>query len=283
MRMNFIYLNDLLLEEDKAQLQVRDLAIQRGYGVFDFLRVEENVPLFLDLYLDRFFQSAALLDMEVPVGREILKGRIAEMIARNNLSSSGIKLILTGGYSPDGYTPGRPNLILMQSPLTLPPDSSFSAGVSIITHEYARELPAAKTINYITGIWLQKKLALHKAYDVLYHQGGVVSEFPRCNFFMVNADGRVVTPSHHILKGITRNRILSLKEQYPVGEGQVTLEDILQAKEAFLTSTTKGIIPVISMDGRPIGTGKPGEITLQLKAEIKKLEREELKGLLGTR
>src|SRR5688572_4620649 len=102
---------------NEARLHVSDLAIQRGYGIFDFFRVQGRQVLFLDDYLDRFFQSAALMNLAVPYPVETLKTIIQNLIHQNNLPASGIKMILTGGYSEDGYHPAVPNLLLVEQPL----------------------------------------------------------------------------------------------------------------------------------------------------------------------
>ena len=267
------YINGEFIPFEKASLHVSDLAIQRGYGVFDFLKVVDGHPFFLQQYLDRFFNSAAVMRLEIPLSRSELIKVLFGLIERNKLSSSGIKMILTGGYSPDGYVPARPNLIITQHDLVLPEKRTVEQGVSIITHEYVRDIPEAKTINYSVGIWLIEKVKAANAYDVLYHSGNKVSEFPRSNFFIVRRDNTVVTPSENILKGITRQNVLHLASKYfRAAEATVTLEDVLSSKEAFITSTTKRILPVVQVDGRTIGSGQPGEVSVALLERLVELE-----------
>jgi D-alanine transaminase/branched-chain amino acid aminotransferase len=184
------------------------------------------------------------------------------------MPDAGIRMILTGGYSPDAYNPASPNFIIMQSPLTMN-DSLAPKAVSIITHEYVREIPEAKTINYMVGIWLQQKIKDQQADDVLYQSNGYVSEFPRCNFFIVAQDNTIITPAKKALKGVTRKRVMECaSSKYLVKEAPVSVQDILKAKEAFLTSSTKRIQSVVKMDGHIIGDGKPGEITTSLLAML---------------
>jgi D-alanine transaminase/branched-chain amino acid aminotransferase len=183
-------------------------------------------------------------------------------------------MILTGGYSPDGYEIATSNLIITQHSLTMPGQAVREKGVKIITHEYVRDIPHVKTINYTMGIWLQSKVKEQQAYDVLYHMNGQVSEFPRCNLFIVLHDGTVITPAERVLHGITRKNILSLSnKEVIVQEGKVTVTDVLNAREVFLTSTTKRIVPIIQVDDKVIGRGKPGIITLTLLEELIELER----------
>ncbi|GAB2533477.1 aminotransferase class IV [Rufibacter soli] len=273
----YAFLNDEFLPQESAFLHVSDLAILRGYGVFDFFKTQEGKPLFLEDYLNRFYGSALLMGLKVPLSEEELKLKLEELIQRNGLSDSGVKMVLTGGYSENGYDLGEPNLIILQQPLSMPSEAQLATGLKIITHEYVRDLAAAKTINYSMGIKLLQQVKARGADDVLYHQNGVVSEFPRSNFFLVKQDNTVLTPAQEILHGITRKNVLELaRKKYPVQEGTVTLEDIAQAKEAFMTSTTKRVLPLVEIDGQPIGNGKPGAVTLDLLQDLVDLEKQYL-------
>lgn len=273
----YAYVNEELLPIDKAFVHVSDLAIQRGYGIFDFFKIQDGHPFFLDDYLSRFYQSASLMHLKVPHQAEVLKSMIYTLIEKNNLSQSGIKLILTGGYSADGYQPALPNLVLIQQDFSLPGGDVLEKGIKVITHEYQRELSAAKTINYSMGIWLIDKVRQNLAADVLYYQRGIVSEFPRSNFFIVRQDDTVVTPANGVLAGITRKHILDLgRKDYKAVESDITLEDVFQAKEAFLTSTTKRIVPIVKVDQHVIGNGKPGNVSQTLLDALLALERNDL-------
>lgn len=273
----YVFLNNDFVPAEKATLHINDLAIHRGYGIFDFLKIQQNHPLFLDEYLNRFYNSAQIMRLQVPLTRHELKSVVFSLIEKNDIPQSGIKLILTGGYSEDGYLPGKPNLIIAQQSLSLPGPEIFEKGIRVITHEYLRDIPEVKTINYTTGIWLSQKIKEQKAADVLYHLRGEVSEFPRCNFFIVRQDGVLVTPRKNILLGITRKNVLTAaRKKFTVEESLVSLTDVAHAKEAFLTSTTKRVIPVIQVDDSIIGNGRPGEITQELLKEIIVMEKNEL-------
>lgn len=274
----YIFVRGEIVPAEKAVLHVSDLAIQRGYGIFDFFKIQDGHPYFLPDYLDRFYASAAVMRLEVPYDRAALTAIIYELMAKNNVPSSGIKMILTGGYSPDGYQPFEPNLILTQQALTLPTIAQVAQGIKIITHDFIRDIPAVKTINYSMGIWLIEKINQHQAADVLYHHNGKVSEFPRCNFFIVKHDNTVLTPTGNVLQGITRKNILSFNNNpWPIREADLSLEDVYTAKEAFLTSTTKRIVPIVQVNDHTIGSGKPGEVSLALLEQLKKLEVEDFK------
>lgn len=274
------YINNEFIPVEKASIHVSDLSVQRGYGVFDFFKVVDGHPYFLEDYLDRFYRSALRLRLKVPMDRNGLVKIITRLVAENKLASSGIKLILTGGYSPDGYEPATPNLIATQHALVLPDERIVAEGVGIITHEYVRDIPEAKTINYTMGISLLEKIRHAGAYDVLYHRDGIVSEFPRSNFFIVHRDGTVATAKKDVLQGITRKNVLSLAaKHFTAEESDITLEDVSDAAEAFITSTTKRIIPVTSIDGSKINDGKPGPVSRALLQHLIALEEQDRKNI----
>jgi len=270
------YINHQFIEEEKATLQVSDLAIQRGFGIFDFFRTRNYIPLFLEDYLDRFFNSAASLRLQPMHNRQELTAIIYELIKRNSEPSSGIKMILTGGYSLDGYEPAlAPNLIILQQRLKeLSPDQ-FASGIKVITHEHQRELPTVKSINYLMGVWLQQKVKDQQAADVLYYKNGIVSEFPRANVFMITHDGKVVTPAENVLHGITRKQLLQLAaKKYTVEVRAVSLEEIKTAAEVFMSSTTKRLLPIYQIDETIIGNGKAGPITTLLNTDFITMEEQ---------
>lgn len=262
---------------EKAFLHISDLSIQRGYGIFDFFKVQQGKPMFLEDYLQRFYESARQMELPVPLDTTELREVIRQLIQANQLPLSGIKMILTGGYSESGYDIGKPNLIITEQPLTLPDQTIVANGLKIITHPHVRELPEVKTINYSMGIRLLSSIKAAGAADVLYQQNGMVSEFTRCNFFIVTQNDVIVTPDKNVLKGITRKNVQQLaRQKYKTKERTVTIADIAQAKEAFLTSTTKRILPIVQVDDMVIANGKPGEITNTLLADLIALEQTQL-------
>jgi D-alanine transaminase/branched-chain amino acid aminotransferase len=270
----YSFFNNEFLPSEKTFIHVSDLATQRGYGIFDFFKIVNGRILFLDDYFDRFYKSAEIMRLPVPLSRNELKKVIVELAQKNGLGDAGMKMILTGGYSPDGYEIATPNLIITQHPLSMPSASTLEKGIKIITHEYVRDIPDVKTINYIMGIWLQKQVRDQSAADVLYFMNDEVSEFPRCNLFIVREDNVVITPAKRVLHGITRKNILSLSgKKYTIVEDKVTLEDVLRAKEVFLTSTTKRIIPIVQVNETKINDGQTGTVSLDILTDLIELEK----------
>lgn len=263
----YTYVNGQILLENDAKLSVTDLAVQRGYGIFDFLKTVNGKPIFIEDYFNRFFNSASEMNLEVDFDRTDLITAINSLLEKNKIANSGLKMILTGGYSEDGYQIAKPNLIIVQTPFEYSP-ASFNKGLNLLSHNYQRQLASVKTIDYLQAIRLQPLLKLKQADDLLYHHHGDVRECPRANIFMVK-DQQVFTPVTGILRGITRGKILGMHlDGIVIKEQDFTLDDLVNADEAFISSSTKNILPVLSLDGKPIGKGKPGKITATLNEKL---------------
>ena len=267
------FINGQFVSIQEARLGIRDLALLRGYGIFDFFRVKDNIPLFVDDHIDRFFRSSEITRLPLPYTKRALKDLVLELIELNNAHRSGIRLLLTGGYSEDAYTPASPNLVITQEPIKPLDASVYQNGVALITHEFQRELPTVKTTGYLTGIWLADKIKAAKAMDVLYYTQGHITELTRSNIFIVQQGNTIKTPAANILPGVTRKNILALPgEKFKVEESVVTLDDLRKAKEVFITSTLKKVVPVIKIDETIYSGGKPGTVTLALLEQFEAFE-----------
>lgn len=232
--------------------------------MFDFLKIVDGVPLYLEDHLDRLFYSAEQMHLLLPQSRADLKALIGQLMQHNNMPHSGIRITVTGGFSPDGYNLATPNLILTQSPLQLPSREAIEKGISLMTWQHQRQLPHVKTTDYIMAIWLQEKVKEQEADDILYYSNESVSECPRANIFAVK-DGKLITPVQHILKGVIRKQVLRLAQDIlPVEERALPLEELKVADEVFITSTTKQVLPVRQVDDVVLFREGPGRITAQL-------------------
>lgn len=264
----FSIINNHLVKADEAALNVSDLSILRGFAIFDYFLFRQRQPLFLEDYLDRFYRSAKLIHMEIPYSKEEFAAQIFQLIAANGEEEGGIRLLLTGGYSPDSYTPTDPNILILQHPL---PANAYRTNTSIrlMTYPYLRDLPEVKTTNYATGIRLIPEMKRRGADDLLYLDGDWVRESARSNFFLVFDDNRVVTARDKVLLGVTRKQILHLAGlRYPVEEREVHISEIRHAREAFFTSSIKGVLPVTQIDDQIIGDGKIGPVASQLQQDF---------------
>ncbi len=259
----YCLLNGELIKTKDAVIPINDLAVLRGYGIFDFFRLSSGIPLFIDDHLERFYSSASQVRLEVGYTKQDLKTQILELISRNQMPVSGIRMVLTGGTGTGGYKIGKPNLIITQEHIHFPSEEMFKNGVKLITYEYLRELPHVKTINYMTGIWLQEEIARQGAFDVLYLHKGQVHELTRSNIFIINAQNEIITPNDQILHGVTRKQVIkSIQGKYRVTLRSISLEELYTAKEVFLTGTTKKVLPIRQIDEQVYG--EPGDVTREV-------------------
>ncbi|HSR39892.1 MAG TPA: aminotransferase class IV [Phnomibacter sp.] len=271
------YINGLLVDADNASIGIEDLALTRGFGVFDFFRVRDGILIHPEAHIHRLFHSAKQMHLPLHISEQELVALAHQLVQLNCESECGVKLLLTGGYSANGYLPGNPNLIISTYDLPHQDPKQYETGISLITHEYRKEFPAVKTTNYAMGIWLLPEIFQAKADDVLYCWQDEVHECPRSNVFIVNGQNEVLTPIHGILHGITRRNVLHLsRELFPTHETDITREMLYNASEIFITSTTKRIMPVTKLDGALVGDGRPGPVTQKL---IEVFEEDEIKYL----
>ena len=246
----FCYSQNQIVPIEAAGVPVTDLLVQRGYGIFDFLRVAGEQPLFIDAHLDRFFNSSEIMRLPISQTREEIKKIVQELIAKNQIPYSGIRMIIAGGDAPDGYTIEHPHLIIIQAPLAEPTLTLPETGIKLATYNYQRQIPAVKTTDYLMAVWLQPWMKEQGADDILYHHDGFIRECPRSNFFFVTDQNILVTTQEQMLKGITRKNIIEVCKSngIPVEERIISIEELKTAKEAFITSSTKRIIPVHQID-----------------------------------
>jgi branched-chain amino acid aminotransferase len=255
---SFAYMNGEILPLADARLHITDLAILRGYGIFDFFKSVDGKPIFIEDHLDRFERSLELMGLDLPYTRSHLRDNILKLIQLNDANLLGIKLLCTGGYSEDGFAPTIPNLIMFATPFRF---AKFEEGLKLMLLEHQRELPLIKTINYIKPITVLPKLKTLKADDVLYYQNGLVTEASRSNLFIVK-NQKVITPKDDILLGVTRKHVLKIAQKaFETEIRPVTLKDLAEADEVFLTGSTKRVAPVIQIDNYHYPIGK---VTKQL-------------------
>ena len=240
-------------------MSLNDLLIQRGYGIFDYLRVVDNKPLFVEAHLDRLYNSAAIMHMDVPQSKESILKIVMDLVAKNDMPYSGLKLIVSGGDSSDGYALEQPRLTIIQQPLPVPSNQFEVNPFILMSHPFQRQLPQVKTTDYLMAIYLQPQLKAFGGQDILYTHEGMIRECPRSNFFMISEQGHIVTAKDQVLKGITRKNILAEASAngIKIEERPIALEEINTAIGAFIASSTKRIIPVSKIDATNIPTDSP--------------------------
>ena len=259
---------------ENAGVPVGDLLVQRGYGIFDYLRVSNNKPLFIEAHLDRLFNSAEIMRLSIALSKEELKKIVADLIEKNNIPFSGIRLIIAGGDAPDGYTISKPHLIIIQQPLEAPPAQMATKGIQLVSHFYQRQLAEVKTTDYLMAIHLQPWMKGLGGDDILYYNNDSVSECPRSNIFMISQDNTIVTPARNMLKGITRKNIIAVAEAHhlKLEQRDISLSEMKKAKEVFITSSTKRIIPVSRLDEQNFSLEGSNSLSAQIFDHLLALE-----------
>jgi branched-chain amino acid aminotransferase len=255
------FINGKIVRKSGARIGVDDLGLQRGYAVFDYARTYNGKLFhFLD-YLERLRNSALALHLELPYSDEKIVEITTGLIRESTLKNPAIRLILTGGKAKESIGFDQPNFLIITEELPRHPGELYIYGGKLITFEYQRELPDVKTTNYLNFIRLDPLKQEKGAFSMLYYFQNRVTECPRDNFFIFVGD-TLVTPKDNVLQGITKKQILRLsREHFSVEERELSLQQLSSAAEAFTSSTSKGIIPIVQIDDHKIGSGSPGERT----------------------
>lgn len=264
--MNIFYVDGQFVEENEARIPVTDLSVLRGFGIFDFLRTYNGVPFHLSDHLLRLERSARLIGLHLPHSVSAMAGIVKETLARNS-PESNIRIVVTGGSSLDGITPGAsPRLLVMITPVKQMPDEWYTSGSKIITCHVERFMPGAKSINYIPAILCQNEAMSQKAIEAVYvDRDGYLLEGTTSNFFVLRGDTLITPPCDRVLPGITRQVILELaKKEFAVVERSVHKDEIRLIDEAFLASSVKEVAPVVTIDAVRVGSGGPGSRTLRI-------------------
>ncbi|HCF84094.1 MAG TPA: amino acid aminotransferase [Ktedonobacter sp.] len=261
------YVGEEWVHPHEATLSINDVAVLRGYSAFEAIRTYNRRPFHLDEHLTRLYHSAALIELEVPWSREALAAIIREVIERNRYKHAAIRILVTGGESEDSILPiGNPTLAVLITALGERDMERFAQGYKLITTRLQRTEPEAKTTNYLVAIRALKEATRRNATDALFvNERGHVLEATRSNFFIFRGN-TLVTPASGVLMGITRNTVLDLAmERFPIEERPIELNELALADEAFITSSSKEIMPVVQIDDMKIGKGLPGPRTYELE------------------
>jgi branched-chain amino acid aminotransferase len=277
-----IFLDGKFVTEDEAKISVFDHGLLYGDGVFEGIRVYGNRIFRLEQHLDRLYASARAIMLQVPMTKPALTEACCETCRQNNITDGYIRLVVTRGVGYLGLNPFKcksPTVFIIAATIELYPEEVYRKGVNLITAGTRRNSPAAvspaiKSLNYLNNILAKIEAVNAGTVEALMlNAEGYVAECTGDNVFVVR-DGKLETPpvSAGALSGITRAVIMELA---PVTEKNLTRHDLMTADECFLTGTAAEIVPVASLDGRPIGSGKPGAVTLKLTEEFRTLTRSE--------
>lgn len=241
---------------DGASVHVSDLGLRRGFAVFEFFRVEDGVPLFLEDHLARLERSADVVGLPLPRRIEAIAADVHALVAANAPEVSAVQILVTGGPSVDGVTFQRPTCLVTS--MSLPPRTREPSGAGLITHRHTRELPDAKSTNYLTFMRLAESLRASGAIDVLYHDGAHVTECARSGIAVITAN-TLVTRSEGVLQSVTMRHLVEVaRERMRVELRPITVDELHRVDEVLDTGAVRGVVPITSIDGNPVGSGDVG-------------------------
>lgn len=272
-----VHVNGKLVDQRDAKISVFDHGLLYGDGIFEGIRAYHGRVFKLREHIDRLFCSAKAILLTLPLSPAAMTRAVVETCRANRIRDGYIRLLVTRGEGTLGLNPNRckrPSVIIIADKIQLYPEEYYENGLEIITVPTTRNLhsalnPAIKSLNYLNNI-LAKIEANNGGVEeaVMLNHEGFVAECTGDNLFIVKA-GRLLTPplSAGALHGITRQTVIELAQEMgiPVTEPNLTRYDLFNADECFLTGTGAEIIPVVRIDGRVIGTGKPGKLTRELE------------------
>ena len=271
-----VYLNGELVDKESALISVFDHGYLYGDGVFEGIRAYNGIIFKLREHLDRLYRSAHMIMLEIPLAKVKMQEAVIATMKANNLKDAYIRVVVSRGEGDLGLDPRKcknPNVVIITDKIVLYPQELYEKGMEIITVPTRRNIPEAinpqiKSLNYLNNI-LAKIEAINSGYQeaVMLNHDGLVVECTGDNIFILKENVLLTPPAYlGALKGITRDTVIELarKKGIEVKEDVITRYDLYNAQECFLTGTAAEIVPVVKIDGRVIGNGKPGKITLQL-------------------
>ncbi len=263
--MDIYYVNGNFVQDQQALISVNDLSVLRGFGVFDFLRTYNGIPFHLTDHLMRLHRSADLINLKLPHSPSKIGELVMETLSRNSHQESNIRIVVTGGLSDDGIMPGdSPQLLIMITAANQFPGEWYTKGAKIITSHVERFMPGAKSINYIPAILCQAEARSQKAIEAIFvDRDGFLLEGTTSNLFAFINNTLVTPPCERILPGITRQVVLELgRKNFAIVERKLHKDEVRLLEEAFITSSTREIVPVTAIDAVKLSGGKAGSRTL---------------------
>ncbi len=309
-----IYFDGKLLLKEEAKVSVYDHGLLYGDGVFEGIRSYNGKVFRLEQHLDRLYNSALAIALKIPLSKEGMREAVLKTLRANKLRNAYIRLVVTRGIGDLGLDPRKcpkPTIFIITDKIKLYPEEFYENGLEVIVTKTKRNIrealnPGIKSLNYLNNILARIEVnKANMAEGIMTNIGGYVAEATADNVFIVrNKDAsakggelcsasafidrasearchnkEVITPPTEMgaLRGITRDAVLEIAETLGIKAHELpfTAKELYEADECFLTGTAAEVIPVVKVDGKDIGDGKPGEITLKLREGFKKLTQRE--------
>jgi len=280
-----VYINGKYFDKKDAKISVFDHGLLYGDGVFEGIRSYNRLVFRLKEHIDRLYESAHGIMMKINLSKEQMMRSVIDTLKLNKLDDAYIRLIVTRGLGDLGLDPRKckdPSIIIITDKIQFYPEKLYREGLSLITVPTPRNIPEAlnpqiKSLNYLNNI-MAKIEAINCGYEeaLMFTASGYVAECTGDNIFIIKG-GSLITPPVYlgILKGITRAAVMDIGKKIglEVKEDVLTRHNIFTADECFLTGTAAEIAPVVTIEKRTIGSGRPGKMTLRLMKEFRELTK----------
>ena len=280
-----IYINNKYIDKENAKISIFDHGFLYGDGVFEGIRSYNRLVFKLAEHIDRLYESASAIGLKIPLSKKEMIKAVLDTLKLNKLDDAYIRLIVTRGVGDLGLDPRKcksPSILIITDKIELYPEKLYKEGLKLTIASIFRNHPKAlnpqiKSLNYLNNI-LAKIEAINNGYEeaLMLSSDGYAAECAGDNIFIIKGNNLITPPSDvGILKGITRDAVMDIGRKLGMGVSEKLLkaEDLFKADECFLTGTAAEVIPVTSIDKKPVGTGKPGSITLKLVKEFRLLTK----------
>jgi len=281
-----IYIDGEFFDQAEAKVSVFDHGLLYGDGVFEGIRFYNGRVFRMEEHMERLWDSARSICIEIPMSRAEMDEALLETIRQNELRDGYVRLIVTRGVGNLGLNPiqcKRPSVIIIAATVTLYSEEVYRRGLTVVTVPTRRMGPATlnpaiKSLNYLNNVLARIEANLANADEALMlNEAGNIAECTADNVFLVKR-GQIMTPpiTAGALRGITRSVVFDIAAEFGIriSEPELTRHDLYIADEAFLTGTAAEVVPMVKVDGRTIGNGKPGAITTRTIARFRELTRE---------
>jgi branched-chain amino acid aminotransferase len=280
-----VYVNGRVTSKAEAVVSVFDHGYLYGDGVFEGIRVYDGRIFKLEEHLDRLYRSAKHIMLEIPLARDAMRQAIIDTVRASGLRDAYVRPVVSRGPGDLGIDPRKcptPTVVIIVDEIRLYPSEAYERGLRMVTATVRRPAVHAldgrvKSLNYLNNILARieaNRAGVEEA--LMLTADGYVCECSADNIFVV-VRGEVWTPPAHLglLQGITRDTVLALASDLGIGTAErvFTLHDVYTADECFLTGTGAEVAPVVEVDGRRIGEGRPGPVTARLSAAVRDLAR----------
>lgn len=281
-----IFMNGRLVAKDKAVVSVYDHGLLYGDGIFEGIRVYAGRVFRLEEHVDRLYESANAIRLEIPLTPEEMTEAVEKTVAANKIEDGYVRLVVTRGAGSLGLDIRKtsdPQVIIIADTITLYPEELYKKGMAIVTASTIRNHPAAlspriKSLNYLNNILAKiEGTDAGCAEALMLNHKGDVAECTGDNIFLVKHNVLLTPPlDSGILAGVTRQVVMELAREQGITVREQTLQrhDVYTADECFLTGTAAEVIPVVKVDGRAIGAGQPGPLTIRLRQRFQEYVRQ---------